>query len=146
MSKFDAILKEDAVNSRVLVAGLLGALLLSGCSSATDAVTELVVPDDPNVVRVRDSYVKACPTATLGEMADAFLGNPTWESFDAVTGETVVELNGEMSYSGLPAQAKLQFTVTDFGSSFDTSFFSINGEGQGVLVISALLTKMCEAT
>jgi hypothetical protein len=133
------------MKSKLVIAGLLGAILLSGCSSATDAVSDIVIPDDPNVVRVRDSYVQACATATLGEMADAFLGDPTWESFDAVSGETVVELNGEMSYSGLPAQAKLQFTVTEFGSSFETSFLSIDGEGQSILVISALLTKMCEA-
>lgn len=134
------------MKSKVFIVGILSAILLSGCSNAADAVSDIVVPDDPNVVRVRDSYVQACSTATLGEMADAFLGDPRWESFESLTGETIVELNGEMSYSGLPAQAKLQFTVTDFGSSFETSFFSIDGEGQGVLVISALLTKMCEAT
>jgi hypothetical protein len=139
------ILGEVVVRSKLVIAGVLSAILLSGCSSATDAVSDFVAPDDPNVVRVRDSYVQACATATLGEMADAFLGDPTWESFDAVSGETVVELNGEMSYSGLPAQAKLQFTVTEFGSSFETSFLSIDGEGQSILVISALLTKMCEA-
>lgn len=130
---------------KTALSAILSISLLSGCSSAVDAASEFVAPEDPNVVMVQESYVKACPTATLGQMANSFFDSPTWESFIADSGETVVELNGGMTYSGVPADAKLQFTVTDLGTSFEASYFSINGEGQGILVISALLGKMCES-
>ena len=78
-------------------------------------------------------------------MADAFLSDPQWTTFTSTEGDTIVELIGEMSYQDLPANAQLQFKVTDFGTSFETSYFSLNDVGQSVLMASALLSKMCEA-
>lgn len=94
---------------------------------------------------IRDGYVKACDTATLGQMGDAFFSSPKWTSFTSVDNETIVEVDGGISYQGSPADAVLQFTVTDLGTSFKASYFGVNDEGQGLLVMSGLLTKMCNA-
>lgn len=122
----------------------LVALTTSSCGGGTNAIADLI-NNEPNVALVRDGSVQACPNATLGEMADAFFGNPSWSEFEADTGETVVELTGEMSMSGQPATALLQFTVDAANGSFDTEYLSIDGEGQSLLVTGVLLRKMCDA-
>jgi hypothetical protein len=77
-------------------------------------------------------------------MADAFMSNPSWRAFTSLSGSKVVELSGGISYSSLPATAVIQFEV--FGSTFEISYLGINDIDQNKLVLSALLTKMCDAT
>jgi hypothetical protein len=129
--------------------GLLLALLTS-CSSedsvsAGDILEELPGSffESSEISQVKNGTVKACPYATLGDMADAFFDNPRWSDFPSSSGGTVVELSGELTYSGLPATALIQFDV--YGSTFEASYLGINDIDQNLLVLSALLTKMCEA-
>jgi hypothetical protein len=76
-------------------------------------------------------------------MAEAFFDNPNWSDFPSNSGGTVVELSGELTYSGLPATALIQFDV--YGSTFEASYLGINDADQNLLVLSALFIKMCEA-
>ena len=126
-------------------------LLLAGCSSssssdASDASSDLLdyFTESANVSSVKDASLSSCPSATLGQMADAFMTNPSWRDFPSTSGGTVVELTGEISYDGYPADALIQFDLT--GSSFEAVYLGINGVDQNRLVLSALLTKMCNAT
>ena len=114
----------------------------SSDSSISDAIST-IFNDSPQVSMVKDSYVEACPTATVGQMADAFMSNPSWRDFSSTTGNTVVELTGQISYDGMPADALIQFEVT--GSSFKAVYLGINNVDQNLLVLSTLLTKMCDA-
>ena len=100
--------------------------------------------DSYNVSFVKDSYVEACPTATLGEMADAFMPGPRWRDFESTSGTTIVELTGGISYDGLPAEALIQFEIS--GGSFEAVYLGINDLDQSLLVLSVLLGKMCDAT
>ena len=84
------------------------------------------------------------PSATLGEMADAFMSDASWTDFPSSTGSTIVELTGEISYDGYPADAIIQFDL--YGDSFEAVYLGINDVDQSKLVLSALLTKMCNAT
>lgn len=125
-------------------------LLLAGCSSSSssdsaDASSDLLdyFTDSANVSSVKDASLSSCPSATLGEMADAFMTNPSWRDFPSTTGGTVVELTGEISYDGLPADALIQFDLS--GGSFEAVYLGINDVDQNRLVLSALLTKMCNA-
>jgi hypothetical protein len=77
-------------------------------------------------------------------MADAFMTNPSWRDFPSTTGSTVVELTGEISYDGYPADALIQFDLS--GGSFEAVYLGINDVDQSRLLLSALLTKMCDAT
>jgi hypothetical protein len=128
------------------------ALLTScGSSSSSDSSSDYsasdladLFSDSANVSAVKNGTVGACPSSTLGEMADAFMSDPQWEEFTSTTGSTVVQLTGQISYDGLPSEAVLQWTVT--GTSFDTDYFGINGVGQSLLVVSSLYSKMCAAT
>jgi hypothetical protein len=126
-------------------------LLLTGCSSssssdASDVSIDLLdyFTESANVSSVKDASLGSCPTATLGEMADAFMTNPSWRDFPSTSGGTVVELTGEISYDGFPADALIQFDLS--GGSFEAVYLGINDVDQSLLVLSALLTKMCDAT
>jgi hypothetical protein len=95
------------------------------------------------VSSVKDASLSSCPLATLGQMADAFMTNPSWSDFPSTSGGTVVELKGEISYDGYPAEALIQFDLS--GGSFEAVYLGINGVDQNRLVLSALLTKMCNS-
>jgi hypothetical protein len=125
-------------------------LLLAGCSSSSssdssDTSSDLLdyFTESANVSSVKDASLSSCPSATLGQMADAFMTNPSWRDFPSTTGGTVVELTGEISYDGLPADALIQFDLS--GGSFEAVYLGINNVDQSMLMLSSLLTKMCNA-
>ena len=125
-------------------------LLLAGCSSssssdASDATSDLLdyFTESSNVLSVKDASLSSCPSATLGQMADAFMTNPSWRDFPSTSGGTVVELTGEISYDGFPADALIQFDLS--GGSFEAVYLGINNVDQSMLMLSSLLTKMCDA-
>jgi major membrane immunogen (membrane-anchored lipoprotein) len=132
---------------------LASMIAITGCGSDSNSdsssdysasdLAELFA-DSANVSSVKNGTVGACPSATLGEMADAFMSSPSWEEFTSTTGNTVVQLSGEISYDGNPAEAVLQWSVS--GSSFETEYFGINDVGQSIITVSALYSKMCSAT
>lgn len=126
------------------------ALLLAGCSSsnssdASDISSDVLdyFTESANVSSVKDASLSSCPLATLGQMADAFMTNSSWRDFPSTSGGTVVELTGEISYDGYPAEALIQFDLN--GGSFEAVYLGINNVDQSMLVLSALLTKMCNA-
>ena len=131
---------------------VFSALILTGCSSTTsddslsavdDALTSFL-GDSVNVSSVKDAYLTSCPSATLGEMADAFMSSPSWSDFPSSTGSTVVELNGDILYDGATSNAIIQFDLAN--GSFEAVYLGINGIDRNMLLLSSLLTKMCEAT
>ena len=128
-------------------------LLLAGCSSSDSSSESFDDPftdfsdlfqDSANVSSVKDAYLNSCPTATLGEMADAFMSGPSWTDFPSDSGGTVVELTGEISYDGYPSTALIQFDLS--GGSFEASYLGINDVDQSLITLNVLLNKMCEAT
>lgn len=139
-----------------LTALLLASMIaLTGCGSDSNSNSDSssdysasdladLFADSANVSSVKNGTVGACPSATLGEMADAFMSSPSWEEFTSTTGSTVVQLSGEISYDGYPAEAVLQWSVS--GSSFETEYFGVNDVGQSIITVSALYSKMCSAT
>ena len=133
-----------------MIFALIFPLLIAGCSSSnsSDGSDVSLDPldyftDSANVLSVKDASLTSCPSATLGEMADSFMSNPSWTDFPSTTGSTVVELSGEISYDGYPADALIQFDLN--GDSFKAVYLGINGVDQSMLVLSSLLTKMCDA-
>jgi hypothetical protein len=126
-------------------------LLLAGCSSSSSSDSSDVSSDlldyfseSANVSSVKDASLSSCPSATLGQMAEAFMSNPSWRDFPSTSGGTVVELTGEISYDGYPADALIQFDLS--GGSFEAVYLGINDVDQSMLMLSSLLNKMCDAT
>lgn len=127
-------------------------IALTGCSSTSDSAdsdTDILsdinnlFSDSATVSQVKNGYVEACSTASLGVMADSFLANPSWREFTSDSGGTVVELTGGMTYDGYPADALIQFDVSSY--SFEATYLGINNVDQSLLTLSALLNKMCDA-
>ena len=143
----------NALRKKVISVALVLPLLLVGCSSSDsssesfdDPLTDFsdLFQDSANVSSVKDAYLNSCPTATLGEMADAFMSGPSWSDFPSDSGGTVVELTGEISYEGYPSTALIQFDLS--GGSFEASYLGINDVDQSLITLNVLLNKMCEAT
>ena len=143
----------NALRKKVISVALLLPLLLVGCSSSDSSSESFDDPftdfsdlfqDSANVSSVKDAYLNSCPTATLGEMADAFMSGPSWSDFPSDSGGTVVELTGEISYEGYPSTALIQFDLS--GGSFEASYLGINDVDQSLITLNVLLNKMCEAT
>ena len=143
----------NALRKKVISVALALPLLLVGCSSSDsssesfdDPLTDFsdLFQDSANVSSVKDAYLNSCPTATLGEMADAFMSGPSWSDFPSDSGGTVVELTGEISYEGYPSTALIQFDLS--GGSFEASYLGINDVDQSLITLNVLLNKMCEAT
>ena len=126
-------------------------LTLTSCGSSSETSSDDPISNAANaffgdsiqVQQVRDGNIQSCPSATLGEMADAFMSNPSWRDFTSDTGEMVVELKGEISYDGVPAEAVIQFIISN--GNFKASYLGIDGADQNLLVLSALFNKMCAA-
>ena len=143
----------NALRKKVISVALVLPLLLVGCSSSDSSSESFDDPftdfsdlfqDSANVSSVKDAYLTSCPTATLGEMADAFMSSPSWTDFPSNSGGTVVELTGEISYEGYPSTALIQFDLS--GGSFEASYLGINDVDQSLITLNVLLNKMCEAT
>ena len=143
----------NALRKKVISVAPALPLLLVGCSSSDSSSESFDDPftdfsdlfqDSANVSSVKDAYLNSCPTATLGEMADAFMSGPSWTDFPSDSGGTVVELTGEISYEGYPSTALIQFDLS--GGSFEASYLGINDVDQSLITLNVLLNKMCEAT
>lgn len=129
---------------------LVAALLTSCSSSSTEDATAFLdqsidsfLGDSQNVSSVKDAYLTSCSTATLGEMADAFMSSPSWTDFNSTTGGTVVELTGGILFDGSDVEALIQFDLS--GSTFEAVYLSLNEVSQSQLMLSTLLPKMCDA-
>lgn len=135
----------------LVIATLFVSTLLTGCSSSSsedataflDDTVNSFLGDSANVSSVKDAYLSSCPNATLGQMADAFMASPSWSDFASTTGGTVVELTGGITFDGADVEALIQFDLS--GSSFEATYLSLNEVSQNQLMLSSLLTKMCDA-
>ena len=138
-------------SSIVAVTIILISTFLTGCSSSSsedatafiDDTVNSFLGDSVNVSSVKDAYLSSCPSATLGQMADAFMANPSWSDFASTTGGTVVELTGGITFDSADVEALIQIELS--GTSFEASYLSFNQVSQNQLMLSSLLTKMCDA-
>jgi hypothetical protein len=134
----------------VLICLILSTGLIVGCSqSDVDNATSIIENlsdfdiETPGVSVVKNGSLNECSDTTLGEMADAFMSGPIWSDFISDSGGTVVELSGGITYDGMEVIALIQFDV--YGIEFEANYLGIDGVDQNQIVLSTLLTKMCDA-
>lgn len=82
---------------------------------------------------------------TYGKAFDSFFSSPSWEYFEATTGEHVVEFEGGFLYDGKPATATIQFVLDLDEGMMEVYHLSINGVAQNRLMLSAMLKKVFES-
>lgn len=93
--------------------------------------------------RVRGGSLAMCPHHSLNEMAEAFLADPRWDTFEVLQGSHAVNLSGAVSIDGRPAEVLLQFMV--YGDAFELYAVEIDGEQMPHLVGYEVLEAACEA-
>lgn len=109
---------------------LVCTLLMSGCY-------------DANVNRVREGSLQSHPNVKIGAAFDKFFSDGDWNSFDATTGEKVVEFKGKGYYDGQKADYRIQF-ILDGDTGFHLNAVSINGRESNVLMNAILMQVIME--
>ncbi len=107
--------------------------LLAGCGS------------DTAVDLVKNGNMDNCPQKTLGQMADDYMDAPSWSSLVADDGLTYVNLQGRITYDGIPVTALVQFLVNEDTDRFEINAMEINDLPQNLFMAIGLLNNMCEA-
>lgn len=109
-------------------------LLLSGCG------------DDEMVTLVKEGSLYSCPSATVGEMVDSYLGDPSWESGKDDDNASFVNVGGDMTYAGNPVRGLVQFAVDAKAGTFQYQAFEVNEIPQDNDTAAELLSQMCQSS
>ena len=129
--------KNESTLKRLFLFSILTAVLsvaLSGCTDSTE------------IQMVKGGQLGNCPDATVEEMVDSFLGNPSWQSGTSDDGVTFVNIEGDLTVYEKEVRGAIQFIVNAGAGSFEFNAFELNGVPQPNIMAMGLLTKMCEAT
>ena len=92
--------------------------------------------------KVKNGTLKSCPQMTLVEMAEGFMGSPSWSTIKADDGFIYVNLKGSITYHNKPVDALIQFKLND-DNTFEYRAMEFNGVPQPRILAFALLEKMC---
>tara|TARA_B100000579_G_C22009953_1_gene479017 strand:+ start:68 stop:433 length:366 start_codon:yes stop_codon:yes gene_type:complete len=100
---------------------------------------------DQSIQIIKNGSFNACGKANIGDLVNNFFDGPSWTAIESVDGRKYVNLEGEMTYDEIPADALVQFTapLTEY-ASFEINAFEINGVGQNQFMIGALVSAMCD--
>ena len=60
---------------------------------------------DPTISRIQEGTFNDCSKATIGNLADNFFSNPSWEAIVGTDGNNYVNLSGGMTYLDEPVDA-----------------------------------------
>ena len=99
--------------------------------------------EDENSQQVKFAKLGSCPQMTVGEMAEGFMGSPSWSSGEAEDGGTFVNLKGDIMFAEKEVNALIQFVFND-DDTFKFNALEFNGVPQNTFVANALLEKMCK--
>ncbi len=113
--------------------------------SGVSANLPINIYNDPNVTLVKTGHLSAHPNKTIGEAANAFIGNPRWESGTAQDGTELVNVRGNIRFMDKPVEAVLQFEVNRRLGTFEVRALEFNGVPQNRFVQIGFLEKMYES-
>ena len=116
---------------RALPSIAITATLLFGCSGSD------------TIRYVKDGSLDDCPDVTLGQMADSYMDQPYWESFEADDGLDYVNLIGGVTYNGMPVEAIIQFRVYENTGRFEYYALEVDGQSMNNYMAYSLLDEMC---
>ena len=115
----------------------------SGSSSGSgySSVTSYVNP----CVRMVKETKNSTYGVTYGAAFNSFFTNPSWDYFQATSGEHVVEFEGGFPYQDKPAAATIQFVLDLDEGMLEVYHLSINGVGQNRAMLAAMVSKVFES-
>jgi hypothetical protein len=98
------------------------------------------------VMFVKNGKLQSCPTKTVGQMVEGFMGSPSWVSGETEQGKKFVNIEGSITFRGKPVDSVLQFYVEPDKGTFKFNALEFNEVPQANFITMALLGKMCEDT
>lgn len=110
---------------------ILFTILFAGCKNSMED-------------KIKSGYFNDCQIADVETLINSFFSNPKWESFISPD-DNLFHLNveGQITFNGEPAEATVQFQ-SDKNDSWFINAFEINSRPQADMMISSLISKMCE--
>ena len=101
--------------------------------------------DSAEVKMVKSGSLQACPTKTIKQVVDSFLGDPKWTATVISTSDAVVNVRGEMTFYDKKVSALVQFKIDKANKTFSFSTFEMNDIPQATVTSMALIQKMCDS-
>jgi hypothetical protein len=108
------------------------------------AVEEAVNPESETIRIVKDGHFENFPDKPIGEAFEEFFGTPSWKSFQAESGEDVVEFKGTCMFMDKKVNATIQFIVNKDKRTFKLHTVEFNDIPQNGLIQAALMEKVFE--
>jgi hypothetical protein len=99
--------------------------------------------ETPEVLMVKGGTLGSCPSKTVEEMVDGFMGSPSWSSLTGDDGSNYVNINGDITYHEKPVRALIQYKLND-DKTFEFNALEFNDVPQNGIIAIGLQTKMCE--
>lgn len=99
--------------------------------------------DSKEVRMVKGGVLESCPSHTVGQMADGFMGSPSWNSGSSNEGVKFVNVSGDIVFHDKPVRATVQFVID--GDRFSFNAFEMNDVPSANIVAIGLLKKMCDS-
>ena len=97
----------------------------------------------PEVLMVQGGKLESCPSKTIEQMVDGFMGSPSWASITADAGINYVNISGDITYAEKLVRALLQYKLNQ-DETFEFNALEFNGVPQNNFIAMGLLEKMCE--
>ena len=115
--------------------------------NGTTSPSKSLIPEtDEHVLGVKYGSPSTYPDITYAEAFESFFGSPKWKFFRGKTDTSstyvdVVEFTGSCIYRDVDVDARIQFTLSDDGKTFDATYLSFNEVPQSNLILYSLIDK-----
>jgi hypothetical protein len=106
-------------------------VLINACSETSE------------VLMVKGGTLGSCPSKTVEEMVDGFMGSPSWSSLTGDDGSNYVNISGDITFHEKPVRALIQYKLND-DETFEFNALEFNDVPQNGIIAMGLQTKMCE--
>ena len=117
-----------------------------GTPGIMDRFMDLTQANDEHVRGVKYGSPNSYPDITYAEAFDYFFGSPTWTYFRGTqegssVEHDVVEFTGTCFYRDSEVKARIQFTISEDGKTFEATYLSFNDVPQMNIIMYTLIDK-----
>ena len=100
---------------------------------------------DPKVVMVRKGSFSECPSVTVEETVNSFMGSPSWEAGMADDGQRYINIEGDITFLDEDVRALMQFRIDEKNDSFELNAIELDGVPSPHFMASELILAMCDS-
>ena len=125
---------------------IIGVIMDASSGFPSDSYSRLVEDSDEHILGVKYGSPSSYPDITYANAFGNFFGSPKWKYFRGSTDNSskvydVVEFTGSCMYRDVEVDARIQFTISDDGETFEATFLSFNDIPQNNILLNALIEK-----